>query len=288
MRKAAVWPLVVLLIALAFGVPTAHAASVTVTFAGPDKVKAGGTYTYTYEINVSSAAVAYISPVTASGAFERVSGGDGLMYDTIPENTSGKSVKGTIEVRVKANAKAGETATLSASGEYSVLDAQYNQTTAAFQGSFIASVVSGTATSATPTTTPSATPTAEPSTVPTATAAATPEVSQTAGGEPTPEATTAAAALTQAPTNTNGPKTITGQEQVLENGEAEPVLAANAGVGVAVWLIAGIVVIALAVGLVIVLYARRVGPFKAKEAAATGGTGYRYSSRSRGRYRYRR
>jgi hypothetical protein len=91
----------------------AQASSATVVFSGPDKVKAGQTYTYTYRIEVKDVAAARIVPITASGGFELVSGGEGLMYDTIPVNTSGSSSEGTIVVRVKSSARPGDKCTLS-------------------------------------------------------------------------------------------------------------------------------------------------------------------------------
>jgi hypothetical protein len=86
--------------------------------------------------------------VTAGGAFEIVSGGGGLVYDTIPDNTSGGSVQGTITVRVRNGARPGDKGTLSASGEYMVLDDEYNGSMSLFYGSYIASVISGPVSSA--------------------------------------------------------------------------------------------------------------------------------------------
>ncbi|NLT96805.1 MAG: hypothetical protein GXW96_01385, partial [Christensenellaceae bacterium] len=91
----------------------AQASSATVVFSGPDKVKAGQTYTYTYRIEVKDVAAARIVPITAGGGFELVSGGEGLMYDTIPDNTSGSSEEGTVVVRVKSSARPGDKCTLS-------------------------------------------------------------------------------------------------------------------------------------------------------------------------------
>ena len=286
MKKAAVWPLAILLICLVFGAPSAQAASATVIFSGPDKVKAGGIYTYTYEIKVGSAAAAYITRVTAGGTFELVSGGDGLMYDTIPDNTSGSSDKGTIEVRVKNNAKPGDKATLSTSGEYAVLDEDYNQSEHTFQGSFLASVVSGSAPENTASPTPS--PTAEPSSTPTLTPVATPEA--------TPTATLAAAlpAATTSPSPSPTQAVIAGQESQppQDDGDTVPVDASPVNGGGAIWLIAGVVVvIALAAALMIALYVRRAGPFKSKgTAVAASGTmnSVRRSAYRKQRGRHRR
>ena len=296
MKKAAVWPLVILLIGLVFGAPPAQAASATVIFSGPDKVKAGGTYTYTYEIKVGSAAVAYIMPVTASGAFEIVSGGDGLMYDTIPDNTSGSSDKGTIEVRVKDNAKPGDKGTLSASGEYSVLDENYKPTEQVFQGSFLASVVSGSTASPKSSPTPSSTdgPTSTPMLTPEATPTMTPAATSEATPTPAPTVTPAAALPAATVSPTPGPTLADTAEQQSQppqdDGDIVSTQAEPLNGGGSVWLIAAIIaVIALAAGLMIVLYVRRAGPFKSKGAAAaargTLNSVRRSSYRKRGRHR---
>jgi hypothetical protein len=162
MKRAAFLPLIMILTVLIGSVSPAQAASATVKFSGPDKVKAGQTYTYTYEINVTGVAAARIVPVTASGAFEIVSGGEGLLYDTIPNNTSGASAQGSIVVRVKNDASPGDKATLSTSGDYAVLDEQYNQTERVFSASFIASVTTGSASKPSPTPTETQSPTPEP------------------------------------------------------------------------------------------------------------------------------
>lgn len=278
MKKAAVWPLVILLVCLVFGAPPAQAASATVSFSGPDKVKAGGTYTYTYEIKVSSAAVAYITPITPGGAFELVSGGDGLMYDTIPDNTSGSSQKGTIEVRVKDGAKPGDKAILSTSGEYVVLDEDYNQAEHTFQGSFQVSVVSGTA----PANTPSATPTAVPSPTPELTPALTPA--------DTPAQTSLAAVETAAPTPDTAAAPAGLDSPPPDDANAVPAEMTSTKGGGSVWLIAAIIaVFVLVAGLLIALYVRRTRPFKRKASAAAAGdymSSRRHSGyKRRGRHR---
>ncbi len=143
MKKTAA-ALLVLMTVMLTAIMTAQAASsASVRFSGKTNVRAGETYMFTYTINVKEAAAARIASVTAGGAFEIVSGGEGLLYDTIPDNTSGDSVQGTIVVRVKDDARRGDTATLSTSGEYVVLDAEYNETVGLFYGSLIADVISG-------------------------------------------------------------------------------------------------------------------------------------------------
>ena len=284
MKKAVVWPLIILMVCLVFGAVPAQAESVSVVFSGPDKLKAGGTYTYTYEIRVNSAAVAYTTPVTAGGAFELVSGGEGLMYDTIPDNTSGSSAQGTIEVRVKAGAKSGDKAILSASGEYAVLDENYNQTEHTFQGSFQASVTSGSA----PSKTPAATPTAVPST--------TPDLTPTLTSEDTSAQTPAATVDTTAPAMTNMPAATPELAAAVTTGQSGPpnddAEAASAKAGsTSVWLIAAIIaVFVLAAGLLIALYMRRrTRPVKRKSAVNTTGdymNSRRHSSYNRrGRHR---
>lgn len=143
MKKTAAALLVLLTVLLTAIVTVQAASSAAVRFSGKTNVRAGETYTFTYTINVKEAAAARIASVTAGGAFEIVSGGEGLLYDTIPDNTSGDSVQGTIVVRVKDDAQRGDTATLSASGEYVVLDEEYNETVGLFYGSLIADVISG-------------------------------------------------------------------------------------------------------------------------------------------------
>jgi hypothetical protein len=162
----------------------AQASSATVVFSGPEKVKAGQTYTYTYKIEVDGVAAARVVPITASGGFEVVSGGEGLMYDTIPNNTSGSSNQGTIVVKVKNSTKTGEKCTLSTSGDYAVLAEDYSEKEYTFSGSFIATVSSGPAKEDTPTPTPAATlsptPSPEPSASPVVTASPAPSPSVSA------------------------------------------------------------------------------------------------------------
>ncbi len=168
----------------------AQASSATVVFSGPDKVKAGQTYTYTYRIEVKDVAAARIVPITAGGGFELVSGGEGLMYDTIPDNTSGSSEEGTVVVRVKSSARPGDKCTLSTSGDYAAIvvkDGKYGTSEYVFSGSFIAVVTSGPAQE--PAATPSPTPSPTPSSAATPTPAATPSPTPSSTETPEPTAT---------------------------------------------------------------------------------------------------
>ena len=101
----------VILISL-FGITPAFAAgSALVTFSGSTVVLRGQTYTITYTLHVNGACAANAN-ISVGGAFEKVSGGDNLFYDTIPQNTSGTK-SGTVTVRVKSNAPIGATGTIS-------------------------------------------------------------------------------------------------------------------------------------------------------------------------------
>ena len=94
-----------------FGIMPAYAAgSAVVTFSGPTTVAPGQTYTYTYTLKVTKAAAANAN-IEVGGAFQKVSGGTGLFYDTIPENTTG-TVSGTVKVKVKSSAAFGSVGTL--------------------------------------------------------------------------------------------------------------------------------------------------------------------------------
>ncbi len=87
------------------------AGTASVSFTGDAEVVPGGVYTYTYKLNVVGAAAANAN-IDVGGIFEKVSGGMGLFYDTIPQNTTGSSGTSTITVRVKADALSGEQGTI--------------------------------------------------------------------------------------------------------------------------------------------------------------------------------
>lgn len=101
----------VMFVSLFGAVPAFAAGSAVVTFSGPTTVAPGQTYTYTYTLKVTSACAANAN-IAVGGAFEKVSGGDNLFYDSIPKNTTG-SVNGTVTVKVKANAAMGSAGTIS-------------------------------------------------------------------------------------------------------------------------------------------------------------------------------
>ena len=261
MKRAAFLPLIMILTILIGSVSPAQAASATVKFSGPDKVKAGQTYTYTYEINVSGVAAARIVPVTASGAFEIVSGGEGLLYDTIPNNTSGASEQGSIVVRVKNDASPGDKATLSTSGDYAVLDDQYNQTERVFSASYIASVTTGSASKPSPTPDETESPTTEPT-------AETPSPSPVHSSSPTvPPAPSASP--TEAPGLAAAVTASAAPEASVQLDEVMPA-AANSDSG---WHMPPAVIIAVAaavvmIGVLVVMLVRRRRPFKQREKSA--------------------
>ena len=86
----------------------AGTASVSIT--GSQDLAPGAVYTYKYTLNVVGAAAANAN-IGVGGVFEKVSGGTGLFYDTIPQNTT-NSVPGSITVRVKPDALPGEEGTI--------------------------------------------------------------------------------------------------------------------------------------------------------------------------------
>jgi hypothetical protein len=288
----------------------AQASSATVVFSGPDKVKAGQTYTYTYRIEVKDVAAARIVPITASGGFELVSGGEGLMYDTIPVNTSGSSSEGTIVVRVKSSARPGDKCTLSTSGDYAAIvvkDGEYGTSEYVFSGSFIAVVTSGPAKelvetpSPTPSPTPSSTATPEPTMAPSPTPSPAITPSPTPGATPGAEASpTPDAAIATQGSAVTGPGPSDGQKPpapivsiVPEDAAAAPADVNKPGSISVVVIIVGVLALAL-MALVVVFFVRR-GRF------APAGTGRdatavseddsrmtRRSYRSKKRRRYRR
>ena len=294
------------LAALLVNPAAAQASSATVVFSGPDKVKAGQTYTYTYKIEVKDAAAARIVPVTASGGFEVVSGGEGLLYDTIPDNTSGSSSKGTIVVRVKSGAKPGAKCTLSTSGDYAVIaikDGEYGTSEYVFSGSFVATVTSGPAEgpAATPSPTPSPTVTPEPTMAPSPTPSPAITPSPTPGAISGAEASpTPGAGIAAQDGDVAGPGPSSGQTPrapivsiVPEDAAAAPAGADKAGGIPVVAIIVGVLVLAL-VALVIVFLVRRrrLAPAGAsRDATAVSEDDSRitrrsYRSKKRRRYRY--
>ncbi|MGI5920110.1 MAG: fibronectin type III domain-containing protein, partial [Christensenellales bacterium] len=82
-----------------------------VTFSGPSLIRPGKTYTYNYTLHVNNACAANAN-ISVGGAFEKVSGGENLFYDTIPKNTTG-TVSGSVTVRVKSNANPGDAGIIS-------------------------------------------------------------------------------------------------------------------------------------------------------------------------------
>ena len=97
---------VVILVSIA-GISLALAAGkATVIFSGPDVIKPGKTYTYNYTLTVENACAANAN-ISVGGAFEKVSGGENLFYDSIPQNSNG-SVSGSVTVRVKSDALPGD------------------------------------------------------------------------------------------------------------------------------------------------------------------------------------
>jgi len=94
------------------GITPAYAASpAVVTFSGPTSVSPGQIYTYTYTLKVTNACAANAN-ISVGGAFEKVSGGENLFYDTIPENSTG-TVSGSVTVRVKSDATPNSVGTIS-------------------------------------------------------------------------------------------------------------------------------------------------------------------------------
>ena len=91
--------------------PALAAGSAVVTFSGPTSVSPGKTYTYTYTLNVTNACAANAN-ISVGGAFEKVSGGENLFYDTIPQNSTG-AVSGSVTIRVKSDAAPGSVGTIS-------------------------------------------------------------------------------------------------------------------------------------------------------------------------------
>ena len=89
----------------------ADSGSGVVKFSGPANVVPGQTYTYIYKFIVRGAACGNAN-IVVGGAFEKVSGGENLFYDTIPNNTDGE-ISATITVRVKPDAAIGSTGTIS-------------------------------------------------------------------------------------------------------------------------------------------------------------------------------
>jgi hypothetical protein len=254
MKRAIVLLLICAMAVLLVSPAPAQASSATVTFSGPAKVKAGETYTYTYKIEVKDVAAARVVPVTASGGFEVQSGGEGLMYDTIPNNTSGSSDNGTIVVKVKSSVKAGDKCTLSTSGDYAVLDQDYNETEHTFSGSFIAVVSSGASgaeEAASPTPSPTASPT--PSASPSAMVSPSPSTSPSAVGG-------AAASVTPSPSLGQAAETTPTVSAIPEASAAAPVEADKPEGGISVTaIVVGALAIVL-VALVVVFIVRRRSP----------------------------
>jgi len=303
--------LMVCALAAALVSPTvAQASSATVVFSGPDKVKAGQTYTYTYRIEVKDVAAARIVPITASGGFELVSGGEGLMYDTIPDNTSGSSSEGTIVVRVKSSARPGDKCTLSTSGDYAAIvvkDGKYGTSEYVFSGSFIAVVTSGPAkepaASPSPTETPG--PTASPS--PTLSSTETPEPNASPSPAITPSPTPGVTPRAEAsPTPGAGIAAVTGSEPsdgqtppapivsiVPEAAAAAPAGADKPGGILVIAIVAGVLALAL-VALAVVFFVRRgrfapTGPTRDATAVSEDDslmTRRSYRSKKRRRYRH--
>jgi hypothetical protein len=114
------------------------------------------------------------------GVFEKVSGGDGLFHDSIPDNTNA-NYTGTVTVKVKADAAPGDKGTISASGAYSYLDEAYNESSGPISKSFSATVAATSSPSAT-VTPPAATKTPKPS----AAATPAPSASATLTASPSP------------------------------------------------------------------------------------------------------
>ena len=289
----------------------AQASSATVVFSGPDKVKAGQTYTYSYRIEVKDVAAARIVPITASGGFEVVSGGEGLMYDTIPDNSSGSSSEGSIVVRVKSSAKPGNKCTLSTSGDYAMVtikdNGEYGTSEYVFSGSFVAVVTSGPAeepaATLSPTPTPTPGPTATPSPTPTptpgpaATPSPTPSVSPGAEASQTPDAGIAAQGSTVTGDGPGPPNGQTPPEPIVsiapESAAAAPAGADKPGGISVVAIIMGVLALVL-VALVIVFFVRRgrfapAGPGRDATAVSEGDsrmTRRSYRSKKRRRHRH--
>ncbi len=272
MKKAAFWPLMLIIILLISSITPAQAASATVRFTGPDKVRAGQTYTYTYAINVSGVAAARILPVTASGAFEIVSGGEGLMYDTIPNNTSGASEQGTIVVRVKSDAAPGDKATLSTNGDYAVLDEQYKETERVFSASFIADVTTGSASKPTPS--PAATPTqGQTPTAAPAVLSPSPEATPSPTAAPvTPSATPAGTAASPTDVTTESPAQAVSQseppEALVLSEQGQPVSADDAARGMPLAVIIAVAAAVGMIGVLVVMLLRRSRQLRKREVPA--------------------
>jgi len=241
MKRFTALLVLVLMIVLMTGVITALAGSASATISGAGSVEAGKTYTYTYKLSVSSACAANLN-ISVGGAFEKVSGGEGLFHDSIPNNTS-KTYSGSVRVRVKSGASPGEKGTISASGGYSYLDADYNESSGSVSKSFSAKVTapSTPAPPATPTPQPSVKKTTKPkaTTKPsaantpdsTATPTATPAATLTPAPTPTPELTGWAKALLDVSAMPDGGKvTVTQPENTQLPAEVLTALKAKGGV----------------------------------------------------------
>jgi len=293
MKRAIVLLVICALAALMIGPAPAQASSAAVTFSGPEKVKVGQTYTYTYKIEVKSVTAARVVPITAGGGFEAQSGGEGLMYDTIPNNTSGSSEQGTIVVKVKSSAKVGEKCTLSTTGDYAVLDEKYNETEHTFSGSLIAVVVSGSG-AAKETESPTSSPTPSPTPSPTSS----PTPSSTPSPSPTPGSSLSGTMGTEASV---GPTPLSSE---IQTDESMPLATAETAVNTsaagtsgsggvsAVAIVVGALAVVL-IALIIVLIVKRQkhgnrGAYRRYEPSATADSRtMRRASQRRGRKRPR-
>lgn len=121
---------------------TEASGSASVSFTGSRDLAPGAVYTYNYTLNVTGAAAANAN-IGVGGVFEKVSGGMGLFYDTIPQNTTGITPGGSITVRVKADALPGEEGTIFVKEDESTcttLLSDFGQDITAVTGSFTATV----------------------------------------------------------------------------------------------------------------------------------------------------
>lgn len=151
--------IVMVLLVSFIGIITAFASSTSASISGNSTVYAGQTYTFTYKMKYSSACAANTDPVSVGGFFEKVSGGEGLFHDSIPDNTSG-SKTGTIKVKVKSDAKPGDTGTITVKGYYTYLNDEYKVESGSFSKTYKATVEKKSTSTAKPKSTrdPNATP----------------------------------------------------------------------------------------------------------------------------------
>ena len=102
----------VILLVLVTGVSIALAVgTASVSFSGPTTVEVGKTYTYNYTLQVNSACAANAN-IVVGGAFEKLSGGSGIFYDSIEKGNTTATLYGSVTVRVRSDVNAGTPGTI--------------------------------------------------------------------------------------------------------------------------------------------------------------------------------